>query len=95
MACKLLRLDYNTRFATFSIDKESDVDMLPKMNSPGKGDLSPIGFISPGSKAIGTNGVNYILNGDQDMWVKYNPSSGGNGLDYKIATDDDINSLFE
>ena len=52
--------------------------------------------------AIGTNGTNYILTGNNE-WVKYNGnassgSSGGTGtgelIDIESITDEEIKSLF-
>lgn len=102
MACVLLKMDSNTRFAVFSIDNESDLENLPKIGASGKGDgnVSTIKSVSQGSKAIGTNGTNYILTGKNE-WEKYSTSSssGGGGSsggydDSDLATNDDIDDMF-
>lgn len=95
MACSLLNINYTTRHAIFSIDSETDINNLPKINLSGKGALNTIGNVSQGSKAIGTNGTNYILTGN-NKWVKYSSSSsGGGGSSEEWATTDDIDKMFE
>ena len=71
MACKLLNMNYTTNYAVFSIDSESDINILPKNNVKGKSNLWTINGVAHGSLAIGTDGTNYILNGSNE-WVKYN-----------------------
>lgn len=71
MACNLLNMNYQTGYAIFSVDSESDVNSLPKYNTKGKGNLSTIDSVTYGSLAIGTNGTNYILSGSNE-WVTYN-----------------------
>ena len=71
MACKLLNMNYTTNYAVFSIDSEGDINNLPKYNVKGKSNLWTINSVAHGSLAIGTNGINYILNGSNE-WVKYN-----------------------
>lgn len=103
MACKLIKIDYNTRFAIFSIDKEADLDNLPLTDRSGKGELNTLYPVSQGSKAMRTDGVNYILSGDSNKWIKQIYSSGGGGSggggtdippDGVIADESDIDSLF-
>ena len=71
MACKLMNMNYTTNYAVFSIDSESDTNNLPKHNVKGKANLWTINSVEQGSLAIGTNGTNYILNGNNE-WVTYN-----------------------
>lgn len=71
MSCKLLNMNYTTNYAVFSIDSESDISNLPKHNVKGKSNLWTINSVAQGSLAIGTNGTNYILNGNNE-WVTYN-----------------------
>ena len=82
---------------------ENDKDSLPTMNTRGKGMLSTIYSCSQGSKAIGTDGTNKILNGDRNEWVDYNVSSnegssgsGSNndGSDLNIATDEEVDDVL-
>ncbi len=103
MACKLIKIDYNTRFAIFSIDKEADIDNLPLTDRNGKEELNTLYPVSQGSKAMRTDGVNYILNGDLNKWIKqtYSSSSGGSGggggdipPGVDIAGESDIDSIF-
>lgn len=80
MSCRLLKMNYDTKFAIFSIDSESDINDLPRINYFGKGILNTINSVCQGSKAIGTDGTNYILTGS-NKWIKYSSttSSGGGG----------------
>ena len=71
MSCKLLNMNYTTNYAVFSIDSESDINILPKNNVKGKSNLWTINGVAHGSLAIGTDGTNYILNGSNE-WVTYN-----------------------
>ena len=71
MACNLLSIDYTTKHAVFSVDSESDTNILPKNNVKGKSNLWTINSVAYGSLAIGTNGTNYILSGSNE-WVTYN-----------------------
>lgn len=71
MSCKLLNINYTTNYAVFSIDSESDISNLPKNNVKGKSNLWTINSVAYGSLAIGTDGINYILNGSNE-WVTYN-----------------------
>ena len=64
-------MNYTTNYAVFSIDSESDINILPKNNVKGKSNLWTINGVAHGSLAIGTDGTNYILNGSNE-WVKYN-----------------------
>lgn len=64
-------MNYTTNYAVFSIDSESDTNNLPKHNVKGKSNLWTINGVAQGSLAIGTNGTNYILNGNNE-WVTYN-----------------------
>lgn len=72
MAAELINLDYATRFERFSIDSESDLNSLPKINVAGKDNLSTIDCVSQGSMAYCTDGKDYILNGS-NKWVRYIP----------------------
>lgn len=76
MSCRLIKMNYDTKFAIFSIDSESDINDLPRSNYFGKGVLKTISSVCQGSLAIGTNGTNYILNGS-NKWVKYNKKIDG------------------
>ena len=46
MACKLMKLNYNTGHAVFSIDDNSDLNNLPDLNNTGKSEMSVIKNIS-------------------------------------------------
>ena len=103
MAVTLLNKNYSTNHCTFSYDDwNSDKNSLPNLTTRGKGIFSTLYSCCQGSLAIGTNGTNYILTGNNE-WVKYNGnassgSSGGTGtgelIDIESITDDEIKSLF-
>lgn len=76
MAVSLIERIYATNFCKFAIDSTEDLQMLPTMNSKGKGNLSTISSCSMASIAIGTNGEDYILNGG-NTWIRYTGSFGG------------------
>lgn len=42
MACKLMKLNYNTGHAVFSIDDNSDLNNLPDLKNTGKSEMSVI-----------------------------------------------------
>lgn len=72
MSARLINLDYTTHFAQFSIDSESDLNSLPKINTAGTDDLNTVSGVSQGSMAYCVDGTDYILNGS-NKWVKYTP----------------------
>lgn len=72
----LIDMNYQTRFCKFSIDSSSDLDSLPKLESPGKVSLSTIKSCAQGSRAYATNGKTYILSGANE-WVLYSCNSSG------------------
>lgn len=72
MAVYLLDRNHETNYCEFSYDNwESDKELLPAINTAGKGDLSVIRSCSQGSFAIGTDGGLKTLNGDTNTWVDY------------------------
>lgn len=102
MAVTLLNKNYSTNHCTFSYDDwDTDKTSLPTLTTRGKGILSTIYSCCQGSLAIGTDGINYILTGDNE-WIKYTNASGGSSggtgsgelIDVEAITDDEIKSLF-
>lgn len=76
MSVCLLSRDYQTNYCKFSFDSWSeDGSKLPNMTTRGKEGLSNILSCCQGSQAIGTDGTNFVLTG-QNIWVKYNGNSG-------------------
>lgn len=76
MAVCLISKDYSTNYCVFSYDTWSvDGDMLPNLNSPGKGVLNTVKSCSQGSLARGTDSTNRILTGG-NLWIPYQASSG-------------------
>lgn len=97
----LIDLNYQTRFCKFSIDSSSDLDSLPKLESPGKDSLSTIKSCAQGSRAYATNGKTYVLSGTNE-WVLYlGNNTGGSGLpgvpseDIEPISKSYIESLFK
>lgn len=78
MAAQLLDLNYDTRFARFAIDSESDLNNLPKIDTAGKDNLNTINNVSQGSMAYCTDGKDYILSGENE-WIEYIIDGGGDG----------------
>ena len=76
MSVCLLQKDYSTNFCRFAFDTVDELSKLPTMTSRGKEGLCNVLSCSQASLAIGTNGENYILTG-QNQWVKYNGNFGG------------------
>lgn len=79
MAVSLINKNYETNTCVFCYDVwETDKDKLPTLNSRGKDKLSTLYSCAQGSIAKGTNGINYILTGD-NHWIKYAIASIGAG----------------
>ena len=76
MAAQLLDLNYDTHFARFTIDSESDLNNLPKIDTAGKDNLNTINNVSQGSMAYCTDGKDYILSGSNE-WIEYIVNGGG------------------
>lgn len=103
MAVSLINKNYNTNVCIFAFDSwESDKDKLPNLNNRGKDSLYYVYSCSQGSKAVGTDGTNYVLTGE-NKWVKYSSSNGGSSgssgslEEFEIATItfDSINDTFD
>lgn len=75
MAAQLLDLNYDTRFARFAIDSESDLNSLPKINSSGTDSLKSVDGVSQGSMAYCVDGKDYILSGENE-WIEYIVNGG-------------------
>ena len=75
MSVCLLQKDYSTNFCRFAFDTVDELSKLPTMTSRGKEGLYIVLSCSQASLAIGTNGENYILTG-QNKWVEYNGNFG-------------------
>lgn len=101
MAVSLINKNYNTQVCIFSFDSwNEDKDKLPNLNTRGKDLLSTIYSCAQGSKAVGTDGTNYVLTGENE-WKKYNtlstgsPSDNPQEEDIEPITSEDIASLFK
>lgn len=73
MAAQLLDLNYDTRFARFTIDSESDLNNLPKLDCSGTDSLKSVDGVSQGSMAYCVDGKDYILSGLNE-WIEYIPT---------------------
>lgn len=94
MAVSLLTKNPNTKYCKFSYDNwEKDKDSLPTLNTKGKYILSTIYSCSQGSLAIGTDGTNHILTGD-NKWIRYNSSESFSDLEFEPISEEQINELF-
>lgn len=80
MSVCLLSKNYSTNYCEFSYDNwENDGDMLPNLDSKGKGVLNTVGSCCQGSIAKGTDGTNHILTGN-NQWILYNANlNAGSG----------------
>ncbi len=76
MSVCLLHKDYSTNFCRFAFDAVDELSKLPNMTTRGKEGLYNVLSCSQGSLAIGTNGEDYILTGE-NQWIKYTGSFGG------------------
>src|SRR5574344_1324729 len=83
MAAQLLDLNYDTQFARFAIDSESDLNNLPKIDTTGKDNLNTISNVSQGSMAYCTDGKDYILSGENE-WIEYIQSDNSKSENNKI-----------
>ena len=94
---KMISRDYTTGYSVFAVDTAADLDKLPTTTDKGKDHLHTISCCSVGSRAIVTEtGDKYILNGNQNKWVKITSSgSGGGGGSESWATEEDIDKMFE
>ncbi len=98
----LLEQNYSTGFYKFSIDSESEIDLLPRYGVKGKEKLHTVHSCCPNSKAVCTDGTIYTLKGDTNEWVKFSAasgggSSGGSGVDpnWTYTNTDDIDEMFK
>ena len=102
----ILESEYTTHFYRFSIDSDSDLELLPKYGVRGKEILNTVSSCCPGSIARCTDGSVYVLNGDLNKWVKLSSNNGGNTggnsgdgdndpfNDHEFATKDDMDNIF-
>ena len=102
MAIGLLKKNYETRVCHFIVDNETEIALLPNLDTKGQIDpLKTIYSCSMGSiaKITGEDGIYYILTGNNE-WVKKTVSSGSSGgsssgEDYNFADESDIDNLFK
>ena len=74
----MISRDYTTGYSVFAVDTVAELDKLPTTTDKGKDHLHTIPSCSVGSYVIVTETSDiYILNGNQDKWIKSTSSSGG------------------
>lgn len=93
---KMINRDFTTGFSIFTVDTVAELDKLPNITNKGQDHLHTVPYCCIGSRAFVTStSENYVLNGDQNKWLKTTGSSGGSGgSDYDIATDEEIRKIF-
>lgn len=93
----MISKDYTTGYGVFSVDTVAELDKLPTTTDKGQDNLHTVNPCCIGSRAIVTEtGDKYILNGNQNKWIKSTSSgSGGGGGSESWATEEDIDKMFE
>lgn len=93
---EIISRDYTTGYSVFAVDTVAELDKLPTITNKGRDSLHTVNSCCVGSRAIVTETSDtYILNGNQNKWIKMTLSSGDGGSEnYSIATTEDIDSLF-
>lgn len=94
----ILAQNCNYNVFTFVVDTVAELDKLPTTNTKGKDNLANVSSCAVGSRAIVTETSDrYILNGEQNKWIKAKSSSGGGGggSSESWATEEDIDKMFE
>ena len=92
---KLLERNYSTGFSVFAVDTVAEIKNLPTTTTKGKEHLEPVGTCCVGSRAVVTEtSERYVLNGNQNKWIKFIASSSGGGSE-NWATEEDIDKMFE
>lgn len=92
-------VEYEYKIYHFVVDKVSELDFLPKIGVKGQNNLSSVLSCNVGSTAFVTEtSDSYVLNGEQNKWIKMTASSGGGGGDlpsgYEIASDTEVKNIF-
>ncbi len=92
---------FETNIYRFAVDTVAELELLPRINTRGKDILNTIGSCAMGSTAVVTeNSDEYILNGEQNKWIKKtvcssgDSGSGSTSPEYDIATEDEIRNIF-
>lgn len=87
--------DYCTRYSVFTVDTVDELDKLPRIATKGQDNLRNVDDCCAGSRAVVTEtSERYILNGNQNKWVKVVSSGGGGGGSESWATKEDIDKMF-
>ena len=87
--------DYCTRFSIFTVDTVDELDKLPRIGTKGQDNLRNVDDCCAGSRATVTEtSERYVLNGNQNKWIKITSPSGGGGGSESWATEEDIDKMF-
>lgn len=93
----IIKIEHESNTCHFAVDTVAELDLLPKINTKGQSILSTVPCCSVGSTAVVTGtSERYILNGEQNKWIKITSSGsgGGGGEDYDFADESDIDNMF-
>ena len=91
----ILAQNCNYNVYSFVVDTVAELDKLPTINTRGKDNLSTVSSCAVGSRAVVTETSDrYILNGEQNKWIKDTNTGGGGGVSYITADPTDIENLF-
>lgn len=94
----ILNKNYQTGVTCFVCDKAEELDKLPKIGVRGKDNLISVDSCAMGSTVVITETSDrYILNGNTNKWIKLSSGSsgGGGGESGELATNEDIDKMFE
>lgn len=92
---EMISRNYTTGYSVFVVDTIAELNKLPNVTEKGQDNLATIGSCSIGSRAVVTETSDrYILNGEQNKWIKDTNTGGGGGASYITADPTDIENLF-
>ena len=90
----MIERNYSTRYSVFVVDTVDELDKLPRIATKGQENLRNVDDCCAGSRAfVSETSERYILNGNQNKWIKVASSSGGGGSE-SWATEEDIDKMF-
>ena len=91
-------VEYEYKIYHFVVDKAAELNLLPRIGVKGQNSLSSILSCNLGSTAFVTEtSDSYVLNGEQNKWIKMSNSSGGGGdlpSGYEVASDSEVENMF-
>ena len=91
----MIERNYGTRYSMFVVDTVDELDKLPRIGTKGQDNLRNVDDCCAGSRATVTEtSERYVLNGNQNKWIKVTFSGGGGGGSEGWATEEDIDKMF-